>query len=52
MLLDLRVMALGEMVVGTPSREASAILTCHLRHSPGMRCPLAWRDPSAFGVEV
>ena len=25
---------------------------CYSGNSPGMRCPLAWRDLSAFGVEV
>ena len=47
-LLDLGVVAMGEMVVGTPSRKAQH----HPGHSPGMKCPLAWRDPSACGVEM
>ena len=51
MLLDPGVTAMGEMVVGTSSREASTILTS-FGALTWMRCPLAWRDLSACGVEV
>ena len=51
LLLDPGVMAMGEMVVGT-SLERLLPSQCHPGHSPGMRCPPAWRDLSACGVEV
>ena len=51
MLLDLVVMAMGEMVVGSPL-EMPLPSWHHLGHSPGMRCPLAEGAPLACEVEV
>ena len=57
MLLGLGVTAMGEMVVETSPRQASTISTSSRvltwdEVSPGMRCPPAWGDPSAYGLEV
>ena len=51
MLLDLVVMAMGEMVVGTPL-EMPPSSQHHLKCSPGMRCPLAEEVPLACEVEA
>ena len=51
MLLDLVVVAMGEMVVGTPL-EMPPPSQHHLGCSPGMRYPLAEGVPLACEVEV
>ena len=51
MLLDLGITAMGEMVGGVPL-ERLLPSGHHLGCSPGMRCPPAWRDLSACGMEV
>ena len=47
MLLDLVVVAMGEVVVGTPCRDASTILTS----SRALTWDEVWGVPSACGVE-